>query len=596
MSLALVETEDAFALRDYQEGCLEAIENSLCQNVRDQLIILPTGAGKTIIFSELIRRKKLKTLVIAHRLELLEQAEQKLKFVAPDIESGVFCGVRKELGKQVTIASIQSASSPKHREQFLQEDFELLIIDEAHHASARTYLELVDYLGFKQIDKVRNNKASKAGIVLGFTATAKRGDRKALKSVFDKIVYEMQLEELVERGFLTRPKGLHVTVDIDLEKVQTVMGDYRKLSLRKVMTSSAAREIVAKTIKKFASRRRGIVFSCDINHAELLQEDISQTGFTCAVVHSGVCLVRRKKALKDFTEGKLQFLINPMILTEGFDCPVADCMINAAPTLNRPLYIQKAGRVLRLHPAKQDALLIDFGYAGEESPLKTAQTLGNYIDVQQVDDKLELMSDAEKKAYEQEQEELVKRLEEEQKLEEEKKKAEEQLKLEVLKEQAYDPLAVKKREEEEDLEQIAKEQEFCQIEERGASEESQDEKELLHLLHFLKLLDVPLIRSPEWKKDITERQETFIHSLCRRCLEVDPPELLCEISRHQASMLIQALLEKDGGRLEVTDRQVDTLTKIIGMEREKAESLNFKDASTIIWKNYTRRNPNLCRI
>jgi len=352
MSLALEEVENAFVLRDYQEKCLEAIENSLSQNIRDQLIILPTGAGKTIIFSELIRRKNLKTLIIAHRLELLEQAEEKLKFVAPDIESGVFCGVRKELGKQVTIASIQSASSYKHREQFLQEDFQLLIIDEAHHASARTYLELVDYLGFKQLDKVRDNKASKAGVVLGFTATAKRGDRKALKSVFDKIVYEMQLEDLVERGFLTRPKGLHVTVDIDLEKVQTVMGDYKKLSLRKVMTSKAAREIVAKTIKKFASDRRGIVFSCDINHAEMLQEDISQAGFKCAVVHSGVSLDRRKKDLKAFSDGNIQFLINPMILTEGFDCPVADCMINAAPTLNRPLYIQKAGRVLRLYPEK----------------------------------------------------------------------------------------------------------------------------------------------------------------------------------------------------------------------------------------------------
>jgi superfamily II DNA or RNA helicase len=589
MSLALeVELENAFALRDYQEGCLEAIEDNLSQNIRDQLIILPTGAGKTIIFSELIRRKNLKTLVIAHRLELLEQAEEKLKFVAPDIESGVFCGVRKELGKQVTIASIQSASSYKHREQFLKEDFQLLIIDEAHHASARTYLELVDYLGFKQLDKVRDNKASKAGIVLGFTATAKRGDRKALKSVFDKIVYEMQLEDLVERGFLTRPKGLHVTVDIDLNDVQTVMGDYKKLSLRKVMTSSAAREIVAKTIKKFASDRRGIVFSCDIKHAEMLKEDIAQKGFKCAVVHSYVSLERRKKALKDFSDGNLQFLINPMILTEGFDCPIADCMINAAPTLNRALYIQKAGRVLRLHPKKEDALLVDFGYVGEESPLKTAQTLGKYIDVKKLDDKLELMSDEEKKAYEKEQEELRA---------EEKRKAEEELKLEVLKEQEYDPLAVEKREEEEP-EQIeeAKEEEPCEREKRGESEESKDEKELLYLLKFLKFLDVPMIRSPEWKKDITERQEVFIHRLCRRCLEVDPPELLCEISLHQASMLIQSLLEKDGGRLEVTDRQVDTLTKIVGMEREKAESLNFKDASTIIWKNYTRRNPNLCRV
>ena len=88
------ETPHAFALRDYQEDCLLAIENNLSKDIRDQLIILPTGAGKTIIFSELIRRKNLKTLIIAHRLELLEQAEEKLKFVAPDIESGFF--VRRE--------------------------------------------------------------------------------------------------------------------------------------------------------------------------------------------------------------------------------------------------------------------------------------------------------------------------------------------------------------------------------------------------------------------------------------------------------------------------------------------------------------------
>ena len=318
-------------------------------------------------------------MIIAHRLELLEQAEKKLKFVAPDIESGVFCGPRKELGKQVTIASIQSTY--RHKELLLQENFELLIIDEAHHAVARTYLELMDFLGFKQFDKVRNNKAFTSGIVLGFTATAKRGDRKALKRIFHSIAYELKLEELVSRGFLVRPKGLHVTVHIDLKNVQTVMGDYKKLSLRKVMTSDPAREIVAKTIKKFASDRKGIVFSCDIAHAELMREDIESSGFTCAVVHSNISLDRRKKALKDFSEGDVQFLINPMILTEGFDCPVADCMINAAPTQNKPLYIQKAGRVLRLHPEKEDALLVDFGYAGEQNPLQTAQTLGSIIEV-----------------------------------------------------------------------------------------------------------------------------------------------------------------------------------------------------------------------
>lgn len=583
-SILAQENPELFALRDYQEDCLDAIEKNLSKEIRDQIIILPTGAGKTIIFSELIRRKNLKTLVIAHRLELLEQAEEKLRFVAPDIESGVFCGPRKELGKQVTIASIQSAY--KHKELLLEEDFELLIIDEAHHAAARTYLELMDYLGFKDLDKVRNNKASTSGIVLGFTATAKRGDRKALKRTFETIAYELQLEELVSRGFLARPKGLHVTVDIDLKDVETIMGDYKKLSLRRVMTSGPAREIVAKTIKKFASDRKGIVFSCDIEHAKLLEEDIAQAGFKCAVVHSYVSLDRRKKALKDFSEGNVQFLINPMILTEGFDCPIADCMINAAPTQNKPLYIQKAGRVLRLHPEKKDALLVDFGYAGEEKPLQTAQTLGGIIEVKKVDDKLDLMSDEEIEAYEKEQEELKKQEE----LLAEQKRKEEELKLSVIREEKYDPLGIKKEDEEEDF-KLSKQKESEEELIFGALEE--DEKELLHLLRFLKFLDVPLIRSSEWKKDITGRQINFIDMLCHRLFETKPPELIDEISRYQASRVIEALLEKDKGRLEVTERQIAALNSI-GIEREKAAHLNFKDASHMIW-SHQMQNSAACR-
>ena len=583
-SILAQENPELFALRDYQEDCLDAIEKNLSKEIRDQIIILPTGAGKTIIFSELIRRKNLKTLVIAHRLELLEQAEEKLRFVAPDIESGVFCGPRKELGKQVTIASIQSAY--KHKELLLEEDFELLIIDEAHHAAARTYLELMDYLGFKDLDKVRNNKASTSGIVLGFTATAKRGDRKALKRTFETIAYELQLEELVSRGFLARPKGLHVTVDIDLKDVETIMGDYKKLSLRRVMTSGPAREIVAKTIKKFASDRKGIVFSCDIEHAKLLEEDIAQAGFKCAVVHSYVSLDRRKKALKDFSEGNVQFLINPMILTEGFDCPIADCMINAAPTQNKPLYIQKAGRVLRLHPEKKDALLVDFGYAGEEKPLQTAQTLGGIIEVKKVDDKLDLMSDEEIEAYEKEQEELKKQEE----LLAEQKRKEEELKLSVIREEKYDPLGIKKEDEEEDF-KLSKQKESEEELIFGALEE--DEKELLHLLRFLKFLDVPLIRSSEWKKDITGRQINFIDMLCHRLFETKPPELIDEISRYQASRVIEALLEKDKGRLEVTERQIAALNSI-GIEREKAAHLNFKDASHMIW-SHKMQNSEDCR-
>jgi len=198
------------------------------------------------------------------------------------------------------------------------------------------------------------------------------------------------------------------------------------------------------------------------------------------------------------------------------------------------------------------------------------------------------MSDEEKKAYEKDQEELLQRLEEE------KRKAEEELKLEVLKEQEYDPLAVEKREEEEP-EQIEEtiEESSATVKRRKLKEEK-DEKELLYLLKFLKFLDVPMVRSLEWKKNITERQENFIHTLSRRCFEVDPPELIGEISCYQACKVIDSLLEKDEGRLEITDRQIATLNQTIGMDREKAASLSFRDASNIIWKHKIGK-PVACR-
>lgn len=143
-------------LRDYQKECLQNIEDQFMGGMNRQMIVLPTGAGKTVIFSELIKEKNLKTLVIAHRIELLEQAEDKIKRAAPHIETGIFCGDKKCHDKQVTIASIQSAYN--HLDLLKAENYELLIIDEAHHAAAPTYRKLVEYLGFKSVFNDAKNK------------------------------------------------------------------------------------------------------------------------------------------------------------------------------------------------------------------------------------------------------------------------------------------------------------------------------------------------------------------------------------------------------------------------------------------------------
>ena len=472
-------------LRPYQLECLEAIQSKAKEGLSRQMVVLPTGAGKTVIFSELIKRKSLKTLVIAHRIELLEQAKDKLLSVAPDMDVGIFSGDKKCHDKQVTIASIQSASNAL--DLLKAEGYQLLIIDEAHHAAAKTYQRLIKSLGFKpaeasskedapevsdqakpyldilgishlkasptrvkgayrqlaikyhpdknggdlecaetfkkiqgayeflikqdhmllkeeQVQRLEEEDPSRPVVVdhtklmVGFTATPKRGDKVGLDNIFQEVVFSMSIRKLVHRGFLVKPEGLHVKVGIDLKGVRTQMGDFKKASLRKVMLSDQARSIVVETIKRFASDRRGIVFSVDIEHSELLKEDIQAAGFYCDVVHSRVSPQNRKQRLEDFASGKLQFIVNPMILTEGFDCPRADCMINAAPTKNRSLYIQKAGRVLRTHPEKKNALLIDFGVTKKKHSLATAADLmGEEVSMRTVTDYNELFPPTPKK-------------------------------------------------------------------------------------------------------------------------------------------------------------------------------------------------------
>ena len=349
-------------LRDYQEECLRAIDQKHSEGIHQQMVVLPTGSGKTVIFSELIKRKNLKTLVIAHRIELIDQAREKLRVIAPEIESGIFCGDQKYCDKQVTIASIQSASNAL--KLLKAEDYQLLIIDEAHHAAAKTYRQLIYELGF-------NGK----GLMLGFTATPKRGDRTRLDDIFQKIVFDVSTRKLVSKGYLVQPKGIHVKVGIDLRKIKRKMGEFDQDSLREAMQTDEAMAVIIATVKKYTSNRNCIVFGVDITHCENLSLAIQMAGFTCQAIHSKLSLAERRQALKYFESGKLQFITNPMILTEGFDCPRADCMINAAPTTNRSLYTQKAGRVLRLFPNKDDAILIDFGRSGRKNDLCTAVTL-----------------------------------------------------------------------------------------------------------------------------------------------------------------------------------------------------------------------------
>ena len=178
-----------------------------------------------------------------------------------------------------------------------------------------------------------------------------------------------------------RPSGLHIELGIDLSTIRKERGDFQKQSLKKVMLESLSREIVLNTIQAEAYNRHGIVFCVGFEHSDILTQDLIRAGFKTASCHSKLSREKRSKILGDFGLGNLQFVTNPMILTEGFDCPKANCMINAAPALNKTIYVQKAGRVLRLYKGKTDALLIDFERSNLRSSLCLAATLGESFSI-----------------------------------------------------------------------------------------------------------------------------------------------------------------------------------------------------------------------
>jgi superfamily II DNA or RNA helicase len=605
-------------LRDYQENCLRAIDHKHKEGIHRQMVVLPTGSGKTVIFSELIKRKNLKTLVIAHRVELLEQARQKLKNVAPDIEIGILCGQEKDFQKQVTIASIQSAVNAM--ELLKKEDYQLLIIDEAHHAAAKSYKKLMEYLGFKSTKSDSKNiaidqrvkkfqdrlgvpyrasnevvntvakdliqKHSDKGnhmlvhlakeaqnilnldenqyecfeedsskLMIGFTATPKRGDRVRLEHIFQAMVFTMSIQKLVNRGYLVAPKGVHVKVGIDLRGVAIEKGDFRQVSLRKIMMSNSARKIVTNSIKKFASTRRGIVFGVGIEHAEMLKKDIIEAGFTCEVVHSQVPMDVREQRLKNFADGTIQFITNPLILTEGYDCPRADCMINAAPTQNRSLYIQKAGRVLRIHPEKDDALLIDFGQTKKRHVLRTAVNLmGEFaeVPVQEIKDIRELLP-LDEMEEEPQTEETINAVEKE-----------------------YDPLSGKA-----DTPWI----------------ESRRDANGRLFYDSIPLLD-PILW-PYEERTITKNQMELIQKLSKQTATPIPEEeTLVNMGIGHASNVIEFLIDKrDQFQADkpITYKQKRFLESIIGNLEEKYRSpsaiasLNLYEAKSLIGKHMSRR-------
>lgn len=363
-------------LRDYQSAAIDATRRAWAGGVRRAAVVLPTGAGKTVVFAHIaaiMHERGIRTLVLAHRDELINQAAAKLRAVAPDLRVGVVRGDRREIrGRDVVVASVQSLTRQARRDELARAGIRLVIVDEAHHAVANTYMNVLRDLGCFDEDPMTGAYA------LGVTATLGRSDRIALGQVWQEVVYRRDIVEMIREGHLVNARGVRVRVDgLDLAAVRRRHGDFADAALAEAMHAALAPKAVARAYVEHAADRQGILFAPTVEMAHEMAEALRGEGIAAAGIDGGMALGDRRRVLAEFARGDARVVCNCMVLTEGFDAPWCSAVVIARPTSSAPLYVQMAGRALRPHPGKRDALILDVvGVTGRHKLASVVDLMG----------------------------------------------------------------------------------------------------------------------------------------------------------------------------------------------------------------------------
>ena len=305
----------ALTLRPYQREAIEAVLEARRQGVRRMIVCLPTGAGKTVIFSELARLARRQVLVLAHREELLSQARSKLESALAgqhvvSIERGT---ERAAENAKVLVCSIRSLHEGRLAGVVRGRDIGLIIYDECHHAAAEDNMRVLRQLG--AFDE------GWSGTLLGFTATTTRGDGKGLDKVFQRIVYSRLLPEMIEDGYLAPLRGFRIATSADLTRISSGSGDFAEMELAEAVDIEERNALVARSIQELARDRRTIAFCVTVNHARNLCRALNLLGVPSGMVHGEMPSVSRAEILADFRSGRIQAITNVAVLTEGFDDP-----------------------------------------------------------------------------------------------------------------------------------------------------------------------------------------------------------------------------------------------------------------------------------
>jgi superfamily II DNA or RNA helicase len=362
-------SSDPDGLRSYQREAVTSIQRELQEN-RSTLLVMATGTGKTQVFVMVAKNFPGRTLVLAHRDELILQAANRFEQMTgrfPEIEKAEsFASPR---GTKTVVASVQSLQRTDRLELFGPDAFGLVIVDECHHSVAASYRKILDYFSGAKL--------------LGASATPDRLDGAALGQIFESVAYQYDINQAIRDGWLCPivAKAIHVDT-IDLSKVKKIAGDFNQGELDTIMALEKNLHAVAKPAVDLSGDRKTIVFTTSVSNAHRLAEIINRyvDKEVAMAVDGSTDMDERRHLIEGFRSSRWKYFVNVGIATEGADFPDVACVVMGRPTQSRALYSQMLGRGSRIAPGKQDLLVLDFvGNVGKHRLVSSVDALSGSL-------------------------------------------------------------------------------------------------------------------------------------------------------------------------------------------------------------------------
>jgi superfamily II DNA or RNA helicase len=331
-------------LREHQEDALRALEELRANGNTIALLPHATGTGKTVTAIADAKRLLGRTLFVVHTKDLVNQAVTKFEELWPDVSCGRFLDMVHDTDEHVIVGTVQSIS--KNLASFKPDDFIYLIIDEAHHATADSYQQVLKYF--------------KPRFTLGLTGTPERADGQSALEVFRNAAHRLSLREAVEWGELVPIRCVRVDTNIDLTTVRFNEVQYNRRDIEEAILVPGRDRLIVDTYLEHVRGRKAVVFCVNVRHGETLASLFRSHDIPARSVSGRLPTKDRKAALDGFAAGTIRVLCACDLLNEGWDCPDVEVLFMARPTLSKVIYLQQLGRGTRKAPGKDSLIVFDF--------------------------------------------------------------------------------------------------------------------------------------------------------------------------------------------------------------------------------------------